>query len=142
MGHICEVVAPSLIPKKSGERVKTDRRDALQLARLYRFGELTPAWVPDREQEAMRDLAWAREDMKAIELKARQRLRAFLLWYGKIYKDGKCRLTKAHFRLLADLKFDAPVQQFVLQECVDAVIQAQQRVARRKKCAGHCQTGA
>jgi transposase len=130
MGHVCEVVAPSLIPKKSGERVKTERRDALQLARLYRSGELTPVWGPDREQEAIRDLTRAREDMKAIELKARQRLGAFLLRHGKIYKDGKCRWTKTHFRWLADLKFDAPVQQFVLQEYVDAVIQAQQRVAR------------
>lgn len=129
MGHVCEVVAPSLIPKKPGDRVKTDRRDAMQLARLFRAGELTTVWVPDREQEAMRDLTRAREDMKAIELKARQRLGAFLLRYGRIY-DGKCRWTQAHFRWLETVRFDSPLQQFVLQEYIDAVRQAQQRVAR------------
>ena len=70
-GHQCEVVAPSLIPRRAGERVKTDRRDAVKLARLHRAGELVAVWVPDEEQEAMRDLTRAREDMKAIELKAR-----------------------------------------------------------------------
>ena len=76
-GRRCDVVAPSLIPRKAGERVKTDRRDALTLARLHRAGELRAVWVPDEEQEAMRDLTRAREDIKAIELKARQRLGAF-----------------------------------------------------------------
>lgn len=79
LGHECDVVAPSLIPRKAGEHLKTDRRDAEALARLHRAGELTPVWVPDNEQEAIRDLTRAREDMKAIELKARQRLGAFLL---------------------------------------------------------------
>jgi transposase len=129
MGHVCEVVAPSLIPRKAGERVKTDRRDAVQLARLYRAGELTAVWVPDREQEAMRDLTRAREDMKAIELKARQRLSAFLLRHGRIY-SGKSRWTQAHFRWLETVTFDSPVQQFILQEYVDAVLQAQRRIAR------------
>ena len=129
MGHVCEVVAPSLIPRKAGDRVKTDRRDAQQLARLFRAGELTPVWVPDREQEAMRDLTRAREDMKTIELKARQRLGAFLLRHGQIY-PGKCRWTQAHFRWLETVTFDSPVQQFVLQEYVDAVLQAQRRIAR------------
>ena len=79
MGHLCEVMAPSLIPRRSGERVNTDRPDALMLARLHRSGELRAVWVPDEEQEAMRDLTRTREDLKAIELKARQRLGAFLL---------------------------------------------------------------
>ena len=70
LGHGCTVVAPSLIPRKAGERMKTDRRDALMLARLHRAGELTAVWVPDQEQEAIRDLTRAREDMKAIELTA------------------------------------------------------------------------
>ena len=65
-GHDCMVVAPSLIPRKAGDRVKTDRRDALNLARLHRAGELHAVWVPDAEQEAMRDLTRAREDMKAL----------------------------------------------------------------------------
>ncbi len=81
-GHDCEVVAPSLIPRKPGERVKTDRRDALKLARLLRAGDLTSVWVPDPEQEAMRDLTRARDDMKAQERKARQQLNAFVLRHG------------------------------------------------------------
>ena len=72
-GHDCQVVAPSLIPKKPGERIKTDRRDALKLARALRSGDLTAVWVPDTEQEAMRDLTRARDDMKAQERKAEVR---------------------------------------------------------------------
>ena len=69
-GHDCQVVAPGLIPRKPSDRIKTDRRDALTLARLHRAGELTPVWVPGPDQEAVRDLTRAREDMKALELKA------------------------------------------------------------------------
>lgn len=129
LGHGCTVVAPSLIPRKAGERMKTDRRDALMLARLHRAGELTAVWVPDQEQEAIRDLTRAREDMKAIELKARQQLGAFLLRHGRIYQDGKSRWTQAHFRWLETVKFDSPVQQIVLQEYLDTVKAAQRRVA-------------
>lgn len=128
MGHGCEVVAPALIPRKAGERVKTDRRDALSLARLHRAGELTAVWVPEPEQEAMRDLTRAREDMKAIELKARQRLGAFLLRHGRVYA-GKSRWTQAHFRWLETVRFDSPLQPLVLQEYVDAVLEARRRVA-------------
>ena len=77
MGHECTVVAPSLIPRRPGDRIKTDRRDALALARLHRNGELTPVWVPDEEQEAMRDLERCREDMKHRERHVRQRLNSF-----------------------------------------------------------------
>jgi transposase len=70
----CQVIAPSLIPKKPGERVKTDRRDALSLARLHRAGELRPVWIPDEAQEALRDLTRAREDMKHLQRQAKQRL--------------------------------------------------------------------
>ena len=70
--HLCEVVAPSLMPRRSGDWVKTDRRDAVKLARLHPSGELWAVWVPDEEQEAMRDPTRASEDIKAIELKARQ----------------------------------------------------------------------
>jgi len=128
MGHECEVVAPSLIPRKAGERMKTDRRDALMLARLHRAGELTAVWVPDQEQEAIRDLTRAREDMKAIELKARQRLGAFLLRHGRVY-EGKSRWTRAFFRWLETVKFDVPVQQIVLQGYIDTVKEAQRRVS-------------
>jgi len=128
MGHDCEVVAPSLIPRKAGERVKTDRRDALALARLSRSGELTAVWVPEPEQEAMRDLTRAREDMKALELKARQRLGAFLLRHGRVY-GGKSRWTQAHFRWLETVRFDSPIQQVVLEEYLEAVKRAQRQVA-------------
>jgi transposase len=129
LGHRCEVVAPSLIPRKAGERRKTDRRDALSLARLHRAGDLTAVWVPDKEQEAIRDLTRAREDMKAQELKARQQLGAFLLRHDRVYRGGKSRWTQAHFRWLEAVKFDSPVQQIVLQEYIDAVKAAQRRVA-------------
>ena len=127
-GHHCEVVAPSLIPRRSGERVKTDRRDAVKLARLHRAGELTGVWVPGEEQEGMRDLTRAREDMKTIELKARQRLGAFLLRHGRVYRAGKSRWTQQHFRWLEEQRFEHPVQQVVFQEYVDTVMEARSRV--------------
>jgi len=126
-GYACEVVAPSLIPRKAGERKKTDRRDALTLARLHRSGDLTAVWVPDAEQEALRDLSRAREDMKSLELTARQRLGAYLLRHGQVYA-GKSRWTQAHWRWLEGVKFASPVQQIVLQEYIEAVKEAQRRV--------------
>jgi transposase len=129
LGHHCDVVAPSLIPTKPGDRVKNDRRDSEKLSRLSRAGELTSVWVPDQEQEAMRDLTRAREDMKGLERITKQRLNAFLLRYGCIYESDKSRWTQAHFRWLEKIKFDIPVQQIVFQEYVDAVKQAEARVA-------------
>jgi len=128
LGQRCDVVAPSLIPKKSGDRVKTDRRDANTLTRLYRAGELTPVWVPDKEQEAIRDLTRAREDMKSMEGHAKQRLVAFLLRHGKRF-PGKCKWTQAYFRWLEEIKFEMPAQQIVLQEYVDTVKHMKGRVA-------------
>jgi transposase len=133
LGHYCSVVAPSLIPTKPGERVKTDRRDSEKLSRLDRAGELTPVWVPDQEQEAMRDLTRAREDMKGLERTTKQRLNAFLLRYGRIYESGKSRWTQAHFRWMEGLKFNVTVQQIVFQEYVGAVKQAEARVAGLEK---------
>jgi transposase len=83
MGAKCEVVAPTLVPVKAGDRVKTDRRDALKLARNYRAGELTAVWVPDAAHEALRDLVRAREAAKKDELRARHRLSKFLLRHGR-----------------------------------------------------------
>lgn len=120
MGWDCQVVAPSLIPKKAGDRVKTDRRDSMMLARLHRAGELTAVWVPDDAQEGLRDLTRAREDMKGLQLKAKQRLSAFLLRYGNSY-SGKSNWTQAHFRWLEEVKFSQPIQQIVFQEYVDTV---------------------
>ena len=114
------MVAPSLIPKKAGDRVKTDRRDSLMLARLHRAGELTAVWVPDGAQEALRDLTRAREDMKHLQRQAKQRLLAFLLRHGRRY-DGKSNWTLTHYRWMEEVKFEHPVQQIVFQEYIDTV---------------------
>lgn len=128
VGHECQVVAPSLIPKQPGERIKTDRRDALKLARLLRAGDLTAVWVPDAEQEAMRDLTRARDDMKSQQRKARQQLNAFVLRQGQHWPRGKSRWTQSHYNWLESLRFDQPWLQIVLQEYIDAVKAATQRV--------------
>ena len=99
--HDCWVVVPSLIPKKAGDKVKTDKRDAIQLARLFRAGELTPVYVPDREDEAIRDLSRAREDAMLVQKSARQRLKSFLLRHDIRYQ-GKTSWNEAHLRWLAD----------------------------------------
>jgi transposase len=120
LGWDCQVVAPSLIPKKAGDRIKTDRRDSLMLARLHRAGELTAVWVPDGAQEALRDLTRAREDIKHLQRQAKQRLLAFLLRHGKRY-DGKSNWTLTHYRWMEEVKFNHPVQQIVFQEYIDTV---------------------
>jgi transposase len=102
-GYDCIVAAPSLIPKKSGDRIKNDRRDSMMLARLHRAGELTPVYVPQSEDEAMRDLCRAREDAKRAERKARQQLNAFLLRNGFRY-TGKSLWSLAHWRWISDIK--------------------------------------
>ena len=132
LGWDCQVVAPSLIPRKAGDRVKTDRRDSLSLARLHRAGELTAVWVPDGAQEALRDLTRAREDMKHLQRQARQRLLAFLLRHGKRF-DGKSKWTQAHSHWMEKVKFEQPVQQIVFQEYVDTVGVLSNRVAALDK---------
>lgn len=127
-GQECQVVAPSMVPRKPGDRVKTDRRDARKLAELLRSGELTPVWVPDEENEAIRDLSRAREEMKRVELSVKQRLAAFLLRHGKRYTAGKRLWTKRYYRWLSDLQMDSPVERIVLEEYVDAVNQSEERV--------------
>jgi len=128
LGHECHVVAPSLIPRKAGERVKTDRRDASSLARLGRAGELTNVWTPGLEQEAMRDLTRRREDAKSMQRVAKQQLGAFLLRHGRHYDEGPNKWTKTFFRWLLDQKFESAVQQIVFQEYVDTVTQTTDRV--------------
>ena len=128
LNHECEVVAPSLIPKKAGDRVKTDRRDSLMLARLHRAHELTAVWVPDGEHEALRDLVRARGDLKDMERRARQRLLAFLLRHGRRF-EGKSKWTQAHARWLETVKFEHPVQQIVMQEYIECVASCSKRVA-------------
>ena len=102
-GYECMVVAPSLIPRRSGERVKTDRRDALMLARLYRAGELTGIYVPDKDDEAIRDLFRLRCVAKRAEKQARQNLLSFLLRNGFVY-SATWHWTKTHWRWLHELR--------------------------------------
>jgi len=128
LGQDCQVVAPSKIPKQPGEKIKTDRRDAIKLARLLRSGNLSGVWVPDVEQEAMRDLTRARGDMKQQQLKARQQLGAFLLRHSCLYTGGKSRWTKMHYNWLEELRFDNPLHHVVLQEYINAVKQADERL--------------
>ena len=129
LGHDCQVVAPSLIPKKPGERIKTDRLDALKLSRHLRAGDLTAVWVPDEEQEAIRDLTRARDDMKGQERKARQQLNAFVLRHGHAWPAKKTRWNQTHYNWLEAIKFEQHFLQIVLQEYIDAVKAATQRVA-------------
>lgn len=125
----CIVVAPSKIPRKSGDRIKNDRRDALNLARLHRSGELTPVYVPTAEDEAMRDLTRGREDaVKALRV-AKQVLLAFLLRHGYRY-SGQSYWSKAHINWIADIKMPHRAQQIALQEYVHAVQEQLERVQR------------
>jgi len=127
MGEDCMVVAPSMIPRKSGERQKNDKRDAANLAVLHRGGLLTPVWVPDAAHEAMRDLIRARQAAVRAVRAARQQLSAFLLRHERIYPDGKKAWTKVHRRWLAEQSFAQPAQQIVLEESIEAVRLGEQR---------------
>lgn len=115
-GIACRVVAPSLIPKKPGDRVKTDRRDALQLARLLRSDDLTAVWVPTPEHEALRDLCRAREAAKRDQERTRHRLLKLLHRLGVPAPHGVRRWSQAYRTWLAELTLDAPLQQCVLDE--------------------------
>lgn len=128
-GLSCEVVAPSSIPRRSGERIKTDRRDAMMLARLSRAGELTAVRVPDIEDEAVRDLVRAREDAVREQRNARHRLKALLLRNGTPYA-GKSAWTAAHLRWLARLALPQPAQQIAFQEYLHAITESGSRIAR------------
>jgi transposase len=128
----CQVIAPSLIPTKASDRVKTDRRDARQLARLFRAGELTAIYVPDEEDEAVRDLVRARDRAMVDQRRARQRLKGFLLRLGHRYL-GKGNWSLAHLRYLADLKLSHAAQQIAFQEYVEAITVASERLERLTK---------
>jgi transposase len=129
LGHECVVVAPSLIPKKSGDRVKTNRRDAESLAKLLRAGELTAVWVPDPHHEAMRDLTRAREAAMLDLRSKRQQVSAFMLRQGRCY-PGKTTWTKAHMDWLASQQLAYLEQRIAFEELMLAVRQAQERLAR------------
>jgi transposase len=130
LGHECVVVAPSLIPKRPGDKVKTNRRDAVSLARLLRANELTAVWVPDGRHEAMRDLTRARETAMLDLRSKRQQVSALLLRQGRSYPENKNTWTKAHMIWLASQKFDYPEQRLVFEEMMLAVRQAQERLER------------
>src|ERR671925_43190 len=125
----CWVVAPSLIPKKAGDRVKTDRRDAIQLARLARSGDLTVVYVPQVQDEAIRDLTRAREDAISDLKDAKFRLKAFLLRHD-IRSTGRATWGPAHLRWLAEVVCPTPAQQIVFQEYVRAVTEHTERLSR------------
>ena len=129
LGTQCEVVAPSSIPKRSGDRVKTDRRDAMMLARLSRSGDLTAVRVPGAGDEAVRDLVRAREDAVRECRNARHRLKALLLRNGIPYA-GKTSWTAAHLRWLATLKMEHAAQQIGFQEYLHSITEATARIAR------------
>lgn len=125
----CTVVAPSLIPIRAGERIKTDRRDARKLARLHRAGELTAVHVPDVNDEAMRDLCRARTDAVQDLRRSRAQLKAFLLRNGYRY-TGKSAWTEAHRSYLRELVLPHPAQKVVLEDALRAIDTAGERIAR------------
>jgi len=130
LGVACEVIAPSLIPTKAGDRVKTDRRDALKLARCYRAGELTPVFVPDPATEGLRDVVRAREAAKQDLLRARHRLGKLLLRHGRQRPAGMRAWTQQHERWLGTQHFALETVQLVYDEYRAAVRLLLDRVAR------------
>lgn len=131
MGAKCEVVAPSLVPVKAGDRVKTDRRDALKLARNYRAGELTPVWVPDAAHEALRDLVRAREAAKKDQLRARHRLNKFLLRQGRRPPMGVKPWTMKYLEWVKrEVHFEQLAQEATLLDYLHEVEHGAARIAR------------
>jgi transposase len=128
-GIDCIVVAPSRTPQGPGPRQKTDRRDAVQLARLHRAGELTAIHVPDEADEAIRDITRARADAVADHTRARHRLKGFLLRNGYRY-PGAANWSEAHMRYLRSLSLPSAIHKAVLEECLLAVDQAVERIGR------------
>lgn len=132
-GHQCIVVAPSLIPKKTDDKIKTDKHDADKLTRLLRSGDLTSVLVPNEEDEAMRDLSQAREDVVLALKSAEQRLKSFLLRHNKRF-NGSANWSEKHLRWLAeDVNMPTPEQKFIFQEYVNSVSEANARVKRLDK---------
>lgn len=131
MGAKCEVVAPTLVPVKAGDRVKTDRRDALKLARNYRAGELTAVWVPDAAHEALRDVVRAREAAKKDQLRARHRLNKFLLRHGRRPPMGVKPWTMKYLEWVKrEVHFEQMAQEATLLDYLNEVEHAAARIAR------------
>ena len=133
LGVACEVIAPSLVPTKAGDRVKTDRRDAEKLARCHRAGELTAVWVPDGAHEALRDLVRAREAAKKDQLKARHRLGKFLLRHGR-RPEGIKAWTKQHREWIkSHVRFEQAALEATLADYVEEVDHAAERIVKLEK---------
>jgi transposase len=130
LGVDCAVVAPSLVPKKPGDRVKTDRRDALKLARSHRSGDLTAVWVPDEASEALRDLVRQREAAKQDQTRARHRLTKFLLRTGQRPPLGLKAWTDRYIRWLAQIRYAHPAQEVTRVDCMNEVEHMSARVKR------------
>lgn len=130
LGVECAVVAPTLVPKKPGDRVKTDRRDALKLARSHRSGDLTAVWVPDEASEALRDLVRAREAAKQDQLRARHRLTKFLLRTGRRPPLGVKAWTERYVAWLQQIHYTQPAQDATLLDCLNEVQHMEERVKR------------
>src|SRR6202011_6329587 len=128
MGVHCDVIAPTLVPTKSGERVKTDRRDAQKLARSYRSGDLTPVWVPDPEHEALRDLVRAREAAKKDQLRARHRLQKLLLRRGLRPAEKMKSWTAKHLVWAKTLQLEQPALAATLLDYITEVEHARERI--------------
>jgi transposase len=133
LGVHCDVIAPTLVPVKSGDRVKTNRRDAVKLARSYRSGDLTAVWVPDAEHEALRDLVRAREVAKKDQLRARHRLGKFLLRRGLRAVAGMKSWTKKHLLWVKTLRFEHAAQEATYLDYLHEVEHAAERVARLER---------
>ena len=134
LGVDCQVIAPSLVPTKAGDRVKTDRRDAEKLARCHRAGELTAVWVPNAAQEALRDLVRAREAAKRDQLKAHHRLGKFLLRHGRQRPDGVKAWTKKHREWIkSKVRFEEAALEATLADYVNEVDHVGERIVKLEK---------
>lgn len=133
LGVKCEVVAPTLVPVKAGDRVKTDRRDAEKLARSYRSGDLTPVWVPDAAHEALRDVVRAREAAKKDELRAKHRLSKFLLRHGRRPPEGTKAWTGKYWSWVSTVRFEYSAQEATLLDYRTEVERAADRIERLEK---------
>lgn len=133
LGVACEVVAPTLVPVRPGERVKTDRRDARKLAGSYRAGELTPVWVPDPAHEALRDLVRAREAARRDQLRARHRLGKFLLRQGRRPPPGVRAWTQRHAQWLDGVAFEHEAQAATFRDYRSEVLHGGQRLERLER---------
>ena len=133
LGVKCEVVAPTLVPVKAGDRVKTDRRDALKLARSYRAGDLTAVWVPDAAHEALRDLVRAREAAKKDQLRARHRLGKFLLRHGRRPSTPMNAWTQTHLTWVKTVHFEHAAQEATLLDYLHEVEHMADRLERLER---------